>query len=890
MKKLRNSVTAKITAWLFCIISIMGIVTLGFGLIYGICEGLFELTRDEALQKVYRNANITYSINAFRNRGNNAYAEKLRQEYFKYGIIKADSLEGVNFHDRLSYLDTNMTDQELVDIDSNQLFLYLCVKRANGSLSGEVIEYYGDYEDIASLAVDSDRLIEDLTWTYLYADGICYDEAKGIVYYRAEGSYYPVQNVSLCYDGSEGRTVYNYIYDFENKGYQLNDQSMDTSLIDSFEERSELTTAASEDSTLPDNHTGGFADDTEQLQENADEQNALQETEAGRPDQTDRIEQILGGKGNGNIVNLADLSSTTFNYRNWGTIVLDHIRAIRGDELILIDSGSIPADSFVKEAGYYLNENYTLVVREDIQAETYWVVSLIPDYVSSDRIDNRYNQESWLFNLYYDIVDQNLFQGLGISIVVMVLSFGFLLYAAGHRRAVDGIVLTPVDRIPIDLVSVFVCCIEMGLLLFAIAILERTDIGRSAYASLGVYGLFGIIMTVIAVGYILSLCVRVKAGKWWRNSICYRIYSWIRDLIVTLFRHIGLLWKIIIVMGAICAAELFALAFFEDGVIAFYLIERTVLCAVLCVIALQFHKLQKAGQCMAEGNLSYKIDTEKMFWECKKHGENLNKISEGMSRAVDERMKSERLKTELITNVSHDIKTPLTSIINYVDLLSKEELHNDKAAEYLEVLDRQSSKLKKLIEDLVEASKASSGNLAVDSQQLETGVFVTQTVGEFEEKLSLAGLELIVSKPKEAVYIMADGRHLWRVIDNLMNNICKYAQTGSRVYVNLEATAQSVRITFRNISKYPLNISGEELTERFVRGDRSRNTEGHGLGLSIAQSLMNLIGGDMNIVVDGDLFKVVLAFDRYFPNVQELVLEKENEENADIDRNSRNLV
>lgn len=261
-----------------------------------------------------------------------------------------------------------------------------------------------------------------------------------------------------------------------------------------------------------------------------------------------------------------------------------------------------------------------------------------------------------------------------------------------------------------------------------------------------------------------------------------------------------------------------------------------------------------------------------------------------MSRAVDERMKSERLKTELITNVSHDIKTPLTSIINYVDLLSKEELHNDKAAEYLEVLDRQSSKLKKLIEDLVEASKASSGNLAVDSQQLETGVFVTQTVGEFEEKLSLAGLELIVSKPKEAVYIMADGRHLWRVIDNLMNNICKYAQTGSRVYVNLEATAQSVRITFRNISKYPLNISGEELTERFVRGDRSRNTEGHGLGLSIAQSLMNLIGGDMNIVVDGDLFKVVLAFDRYFPNVQELVLEKENEENADIDRNSRNLV
>ena len=161
-----------------------------------------------------------------------------------------------------------------------------------------------------------------------------------------------------------------------------------------------------------------------------------------------------------------------------------------------------------------------------------------------------------------------------------------------------------------------------------------------------------------------------------------------------------------------------------------------------------------------------------------------------MTKAVDERMKSERLKTELITNVSHDIKTPLTSIINYVDLLSKEELHNDKAAEYLEVLDRQSSKLKKLIEDLVEASKASSGSLTVDSQQLEAGVFVTQTVGEFEEKAAAAGLDLIISKPDEPVYIMADGRHVWRVIDNLMNNICKYAQPGSRVYVNLEPRVQ----------------------------------------------------------------------------------------------------
>ncbi|MDE7204099.1 MAG: HAMP domain-containing histidine kinase [Lachnospiraceae bacterium] len=861
--KLRNSVIAKITAWMFCIASIMGTVVLGICLAYGICDGLLEQTREEALKSIYRYANMTYSREAFWNRGNSIYAESLREEYFKYGIIKSDSLAEVDFHDRLSYLDTNMTDEELANIISDQLFIYLLVEKGNGSLAGIPMEYYGDYGDMASLAVESDALIKDSEWTYLYADRICYDVAKGIVYYRAEGNYYPVQNVSLCYDGSEGKKVYNYNYDFNNRGYMLNYQSMDTSLFD--------------------NYTEEFLDDLKQLQEVTGE-----EAEITQPDQTDRIEEILGGKGSGSIVNLAELNNTTFNYSKWGTILLDNIRSITGEELTLIDSSNIADGFFIKEAGYYLNENYTLVVRDDIQAEAYWVVSLIPDYVPADRLDSKYNQESWYVNYYYDIVDRNLFQGLGISIVVMVLSFGFLVYAAGHRKAVEGIVLTPFDKIPIDILSVFVCGVEMGAALLAIGILEETDIGRFAYTSLGMCGLFGIFMTVIAIAYILSLCVRVKAGKWWRNSICYRICSWICDLIAAIFRHIELLWKVIFLIVAISGMELFALAYFEDGAIAFYLIERIVLCVAMCLAAIQIYKLQKAGQCMAEGDLSYEINTEKMFWECRKHGENLNKISEGMSKAVDARMKSERLKTELITNVSHDIKTPLTSIINYVDLLSKEELHNDKAAEYLEVLERQSSKLKKLIEDLVEASKASSGNLAVDSQQLDVGVFVTQTVGEFEEKLSIAGLELIVSKLDESVYIMADGRHIWRVVDNLMNNICKYAQKGSRVYVNLEATEKSVSIIFRNISKYPLNISGEELMERFVRGDKSRNTEGHGLGLSIAQSLMKLIDGDMNIVVDGDLFKVVLTFDRYQPKMQELVLEKEEEgdqkekENADF--------
>lgn len=847
VKKFRYSIVAKCLAWLLCIVSAMRTGVLGLCLAGGVSGGMWEMTREEALENSYRYANMNYSVMAFGNRGSSAHAEELREEFFKYGIIKSNGLEGVDLHDKMSYLDTNMTEQELADLNLDELFLYLFVETVNGSRVSEVMEYYGDYEDIASLAVESSKLIEDSGWSYLYADRICYDVAEGVLYYRAEGNYYPVQNVSLCYDGSQGAMVYNYNYDFDTRGYKLNFESFDTAIFDEYTDFS---------------NEGGWAQEMQ-------------------PDQ-ERIEQILGGEGSGGAVNLADLNNTTFSCSKWGTILLDNVRGITGDELTLIDSDNIADEFFVRESGYYLNENYTLVVQDDIQADAYWVVSLIPDHVPSDRV-SMYSQDSWFIDLYYDLVDMNLFQGLGISIFVLLLSFGFLVYAAGRRRTVEGIVLTWFDRIPLDILTVLAGGAELFMGILALNILSATGIWRSADISLGVCGMFGVIMTVTAIAYMLSLCVRVKAGKWWRNSVCYRIYSRIRDLVTMIFRNIGLLWKVILFVGVVSVVDLFLIAAFDfgDTAFVFYLGLRLVICAVLCVVVIQISKLQRAGQCMAEGDLTYKIDTKKMFWDCKKHGENLNKISDGMSKAVDERMKSERLKTELITNVSHDIKTPLTSIINYVDLLSKEELHNDKAAEYLEVLERQSSKLKKLIEDLVEASKASSGNLAVDSQQLEVGVFVTQTVGEFEERLSIVGLELIVSKLDEPVYIMTDGRHLWRVIDNLMNNICKYAQAGSRVYVNLEAAEQSVRITFRNISKYPLNISGEELMERFVRGDKSRNTDGHGLGLSIAQSLMKLIKGKMDIIVDGDLFKVELTFDRYCDTMKE---------NADIDRNSCILV
>ena len=244
----------------------------------------------------------------------------------------------------------------------------------------------------------------------------------------------------------------------------------------------------------------------------------------------------------------------------------------------------------------------------------------------------------------------------------------------------------------------------------------------------------------------------------------------------------------------------------------------------------------------------------------------INELYEQLAEAEINKLKKEQNMQKLLTNVSHDIKTPLTSIINYVDLLTKEDVENPKVQEYLEVLTRQSARLKKLIEDLIEASKASSGVLKVNWEKCVPEVLLTQAAGEYEERLQAKNLELVIHHPEEELSVLADGRHLWRVFDNLLNNIYKYAQPGTRVYLDLEQDERNVSIVFRNISKSPLHMTGEELQERFVRGDSSRNTEGSGLGLSIAQSLTELMHGSFHLLVDGDFFKVTLTFPRNTEN------------------------
>ncbi|MCI9083419.1 MAG: HAMP domain-containing histidine kinase [Lachnospiraceae bacterium] len=290
----------------------------------------------------------------------------------------------------------------------------------------------------------------------------------------------------------------------------------------------------------------------------------------------------------------------------------------------------------------------------------------------------------------------------------------------------------------------------------------------------------------------------------------------------------------------------------------------SILCGVEAVLIIregvQRNKVLDGISKIADGDLEYKIAEEELKGDNRKLAHAVNDIGEGLHRAVDDSMKNERLQADLITNVSHDIKTPLTSIINYVDLLKREELENERARNYIKVLDTKSQRLKQLAEDLVEASRISSGNIKLDMERINLVELVHQTEGEFAERFEERGLNIISNLPRESVVILADGRRIWRVLENLYNNVAKYAMENTRVYVDMYADGNQVLFSIKNISENPLNIEADELTERFIRGDISRSTEGSGLGLSIAKNLMIMMGGTFQIYLDGDLFKVMIGF------------------------------
>ncbi len=448
-----------------------------------------------------------------------------------------------------------------------------------------------------------------------------------------------------------------------------------------------------------------------------------------------------------------------------------------------------------------------------------------------------------------------------VAFLMAIFVFAFLVTGAGRRKGTDEIKKRLIDRIPGDIYTVAAGFAVAGLVYLCFMILKATAV---FYDLSFTFGLAAASVTAAAgfavfMIYAMSMAVQFKLHCFCRGTVIGRFIILCRRIIL----KIPYMWRTMLVTAAILFVNLVIVMItsYDSGAVLFFIIEEIVILAGVCCAALNLDRLRAGGQAIAEGNTGYKVDTDKMFFDFKKHGENLNSINKSISLAVEKQMRSERMKTELITNVSHDIKTPLTSIINYVELLKNEKLDNDKAEEYIAVLDKQAARLKKLTEDIVEASKASTGSIPVELRECSPGMILNQALGEYGEKLTDAGLKPVVNIADENMRIMADGRLLWRIIDNLLGNICKYAQKGTRVYLDVYRDGNKAVMSFRNISEYELNISADELMERFVRGDKSRNTEGSGLGLSIAGNLAALQGGRLKLAIDGDLFKAAVEFD-----------------------------
>lgn len=468
-----------------------------------------------------------------------------------------------------------------------------------------------------------------------------------------------------------------------------------------------------------------------------------------------------------------------------------------------------------------------------------------------------YNQTKSLYKYSYST--------LIISIIIGSIELIYLIYSLGYVKNKEEIYLSWIDKIPLEILFFgyfLLFFVEAAISLTCLSIIY-VDVKLCVMLILLV-GYFSILSALYGAG---TLVKRIKVHTFFKNSLTYRILKWMlkkcNNIKNTIASNKNLGGKIALYfIGIVTISILIGLIFKEFGILldivfwiwCYYKIMKEVD---------KFKQIHDATEKIYKGDTNIKLNESLYTGVLKELAIYINDIAGGFSNAIKESLKSERLKTELITNVSHDIKTPLTSIINYVDLLKQENIQNEKAKEYIEVLDNKSQRLKKLIEDLVEASKASSGNIKINKEVLNVKELLNQVTGEFEDKFNSRGLNIISKLPEETVYIKADSRYLYRVLENTYSNVAKYAEENTRVYIDcILEEENTVAIYVKNISKDELNISADELMQRFVRGDKSRNTEGSGLGLSIAKSLTELQDGTFNIYLDGDLFKVAIKFKR----------------------------
>ena len=481
------------------------------------------------------------------------------------------------------------------------------------------------------------------------------------------------------------------------------------------------------------------------------------------------------------------------------------------------------------------------------------------------------------------------------ALVIFAVTFVFLCTVAGRVRGGE-VKLAAINRIPLDLYTLVMVGLVVGLCIPVVLLFESAYYNNTA----GIWDNpqlcllicclsgFGIALCIIGLVYAFAAQVKASNNYWLRHTAtgwCLRqvgrVLGWIGKGfgvagkavrttgtgIRAVFLMLPTIWQWLVTSFLMVAVPAVFLCFtaiawgdfwtFLWGFLFFGSLAADV--AIVCYSGWCFGTLLKGIETMSKGNLNHKIDTRYLYGTFREFGEELNSLAGAAKEAAEKQMKSERMKTELITNVSHDIKTPLTSIINFVDLMKKP--HSEaEGEEYLQVLDRQSQRLKKLIDDLMDMSKASSGNMAMELGTVDAAEAINQALGEFADKLDRVGLTPVFRHPEDPVAMVADGKLLWRVLSNLLGNAVKYALPDTRLYVDLMELQGNAVIAIKNISREQLNVDAEELMERFVRGDASRNTEGSGLGLNIAKSLVELQGGQMSVMVDGDLFKVTMIF------------------------------
>ena len=826
------------------ICGVLAVITLGN-------MGVYTMSKEDVLKKRYDQYSDIYLAMMMGSRGNSdTTLDYVNQTNFRYGIIKADDISKVDIFDPKSYEYYNFEEMpKKGDIENKKVRIDEIVDDGYTQYNwDESLWGYGniyrhtppseDYAVTSSEGIEKQKLIT----------GYYYNVDDGIFYYATETEFYRVDQVflqvemdnrsyGLDFRYDSGQHAY---YNGNPEEYPVKDYYLTFNWFDDTEASWQTWKEIYLDGELFERKSIRFVND----------KNTASGEFQGKP--------------------IANRYYTFYKRGLIGTV---------GTETPVTDKAA--SEEIPKTGG--------AVKAETQKGTTYLVISKVRDPLQKTGIQlpgsifpgDLYEQITVVMD--YSYAWRYILIGvLAAALVLWGISTVLVLVMAGHRgsyqiqemaadggdtetggskgRWVDAVKPGLWQKIPLDIETCIIGFIGCMVIL----------LGMEAFSvRLWNFGLPFALMAsyIICFIWLTDFVIRLKLGKWWCGTFTYMCFAWIgryaKKGVGFLRENISFLWRGILVLGGVSFLEFFGIVVTQYDVGAEFLIwlfYRGITVVLILLGMVQVEKLRLGAKNLAAGNLQEKVKTDKMFWEFKKHGEDLNSIGDGINLAVEKRMQSEHFRTELITNVSHDIKTPLTSIVNYVDLLQKEEIDNEKVKEYLEVLSRQSAKLKKLTEDLIEASKASTGSMPVHMEKLELGVFLTQTVGEFEEKLEAVGLRAVMRKPAREVFVEADGRHLWRVVENLVQNICKYAQPETRVYIDLEAEEREAVISFKNVSRYELNISGAELMERFVRGDSSRNTEGSGLGLSIAESLMELMHGKLEVVVDGDLFKVVLRF------------------------------